>query len=73
MLAIVANTSKLREKKKKEKTKKKSGRMEVGHMANGNDHKTKKGEQIIGTQLWMGLWALLENKHYTPTTSTSGS
>jgi hypothetical protein len=21
----------------------------------------------------MGLWALLENKHYTPTTSTSGS
>ncbi len=48
--------------------------MEVGHIANVYDQKTKKGEQIIGTQLWMGLWGLLENKTtHLPTTSTSGS
>ncbi len=53
---------KKRKKEKREKKRKKSGHVEVGHMANLYDHKTKKGEQIIGTQLWMGLWACWGNK-----------
>jgi hypothetical protein len=69
-LLVWQNTSKLSGKKQR----KKSGHMEVGHIANVYDQKTKKGEQIIGTQLWMGLWGLLENKTtHLPTTSTSGS
>jgi len=62
MLASVANTSKLHKKKRKRKE---SGHVEVGHMANVSNHKTKKGEQIIGTQLWMGLWACWRIKPHT--------